>query len=56
MFVNVSSGEEASEWFTVFESYSKTTMPETRGFKLKGSRVLFRELRHCIHSSQVKKK
>ena len=31
-------------------------MPETRGFKITENRVLFRELRHCIHSHQVKKK
>ena len=31
-------------------------MPETRGYKITGNRVLFRELRHCIHSHQVKKK
>ena len=55
-FVNVCNKEEASEWLTTFESYSKTTMPQTRGFKITGNRVLFRELRHCIHSHQVKKK
>ena len=31
-------------------------MPQTRGFKITGNRVLLRELRHCIHSHQVKKK
>jgi len=31
-------------------------MPQTRGFFITGNRVLFRELRHCIHSSEVKKK
>jgi hypothetical protein len=55
-FVDINSEEEASRWFAAFESYSKTTMPETRGFEIKKNRVLFRELRHCIHSNQVKKK
>src|SRR5438034_2783137 len=31
-------------------------MPQTRGFVITGNRVLFREMRHCIHSSEVKKK
>jgi len=55
-FVDVFSEEEASEWVAAFESYSKTTMPEMRGFKITGNRVLFWELRHCIYSHQVKKK
>lgn len=56
MFVDVDSEEEAHKWFTEFQSWSKTTMTETKGFEIKGNRVIFRELRHCIHSSQVKKK
>ena len=55
-FVDVNSKKAVSEWIAAFESYSKTTMPKTRGFKITGNRVLFRELRHCIHSHQVKKK
>ena len=31
-------------------------MAQTRGFNIKGSRVLFREKCHCIHSNDVKKK
>ncbi|CAG8813341.1 32376_t:CDS:2, partial [Gigaspora margarita] len=48
--------EKAREWFMEFQSWSKTTMPETKGFEIKGKRVLFRELRHCIHSDHVRKK
>ena len=55
-FVDVDSKEAASEWITTFESYSKTTMPQTKGFEIKGNWVLFWELRHCIHSHEVKKK
>ncbi len=31
-------------------------MPQTRGFNIKGNQVIFRELCHCIHSNNVKKK
>ena len=55
-FVNINTAEQASEWFAEFESHSKSTMPETKGFKITGKRVLFRELCHCIHSNKVKKK
>ena len=55
-FVDVSSEEEASKWIVAFESHSRTTMAETKGFKINGNKVLFRKLRHCIHSNQVKKK
>ena len=56
MFVNVNSGEGAHEWLAAFQSWSKTTMPETRRYKITGHRVMFRETRHCIHSDAVKKK
>ncbi|CAG8648468.1 3922_t:CDS:2, partial [Dentiscutata erythropus] len=55
-FVDVNSIERACEWFTEFQSWSKTTMPETKKFEIKEKRILFQELRHCIHSDQVKKK
>ena len=55
-FVNVDNEERAYEWFTEFESWSKTTMPKTKGYEFKGNRVIFREKHHCIHSSVVKKK
>ena len=55
-FVDVHNEEAASEWVTTFQSHSKTTMPQTRGYKIKGNRVIFREMRHCIHSYEVKKK
>ena len=38
------------------QSSSKTTMAETRGYKVTGNRVLFQKLRHCIYSNAVKKK
>ena len=55
-FVDVNDKEKACEWFKAFESHSKTTMPQTKGFDIKGKHVLFREKRHCIHSNEVKKK
>jgi hypothetical protein len=54
--VNVSNEEGASEWVTSFQSWSKTTMSQTKGYGVTGKRVLFREMRHCIHSSKVKDK
>ncbi|CAB4444906.1 unnamed protein product [Rhizophagus irregularis] len=33
-----------------------TTIAQTRGYKIKGNRVIFREIYHCIHSHDVKKK
>ena len=56
VFVNVDNKEGACEWFRAFESMSKTTMTQTRGYEIKGEKVLFREKRHCIHSHEVKKK
>ncbi|GBC01669.1 hypothetical protein RclHR1_04290005 [Rhizophagus clarus] len=56
IFVDVDNQEGACEWFKEYESKSKTTMPQTRGYDIKGDRVLFREQRHCIHSHEVKKK
>ena len=55
-FVDVNDNEKASEWLKAFESRSKTTMPETKRYEIKGKHVLFREMRHCIHSDKVKKK
>ncbi len=31
-------------------------MVQTRGFNIKGNQILFREILHCIHSNNVKKK
>ena len=55
-FVDIDDKEKACEWFKSFEFTSKTTMAQTRGYKIKGEKVLFREQRHCIHSREVKKK
>ena len=43
IFVDVGSKEAASEWIAEFQSYSKTMMPQTRGYDIKGNRVLFQE-------------
>ena len=43
------------EWFAAFQSWLKTTMPQTRGFNIKRTRVLFKEIYHCIYSNSVKK-
>ncbi|CAB4429129.1 unnamed protein product [Rhizophagus irregularis] len=55
VFVDIDNEERAREWFMAFESKSKTTMPETKRYEFKGKHVLFREMRHCIHSDKVKK-
>ncbi|PKY33800.1 hypothetical protein RhiirB3_453013 [Rhizophagus irregularis] len=55
-FVNITDKEKAHEWFQAFESHSKTTMPQTKGYGVKGKKVLLREKRHCIHGNDVKKK
>ncbi|CAG8449409.1 12611_t:CDS:1 [Funneliformis mosseae] len=55
-FVDINDKEKAQEWFLEFESYSKSTMPLSKGYGVKGNRVLFREKCHCIHSNEVKKK
>ncbi len=55
-FVNVDSKEGAREWFATFQSWSKTTMPETRRYKITGRRVIFCETCHCVHSNTIKKK
>ncbi|PKC02582.1 hypothetical protein RhiirA5_380859 [Rhizophagus irregularis] len=55
VFVDIDNEEKAREWFMAFESKSKTTMPETKRYEFKGKHILFREMRHCIHSDKVKK-
>jgi len=39
-FVDVSDKEKAHKWFLEFESHSKTSMPQTKGYGLKGKQVL----------------
>ena len=56
VFVNITTAESARAWFSAFEEHSKITMPQTKGYKVKGKRVIFREARHCIHSKKVRKK
>ena len=48
--------ESAHVWFSAFEEHLKTTMPQTKGYGIKGKRVVFREGRHCIHSKKVRNK
>ncbi|PKB99211.1 hypothetical protein RhiirA5_462455 [Rhizophagus irregularis] len=55
-FVDINDKEKAQEWFLAFESHTKTTMPQSKGYRVKGNQVLFRENRHCIHSNKVKEK
>ncbi|PKK71418.1 hypothetical protein RhiirC2_778435, partial [Rhizophagus irregularis] len=55
-FVDIDDAEKVHKWFLEFESHSKTTMPQSKGYGVKGKEVLFREKRHCIHSNLVKKK
>ncbi|UZO20482.1 uncharacterized protein OCT59_012906 [Rhizophagus irregularis] len=55
-FMNISDKEKVREWFKDFESRSKTTMPETKRYKMKEKRILFLEKRHCLHSDMVEKK
>ncbi|RIB15654.1 hypothetical protein C2G38_2191885 [Gigaspora rosea] len=56
VFINILTVEGIKEWFAAFEEHSKTTMPQTKGYGVKGKRVIFRESRHCIHSQIVRKK
>ncbi|CAG8582443.1 46021_t:CDS:2 [Gigaspora margarita] len=37
MFVNVNSKDEASQWVMEFQSHSKTTMPQTKVYEIKGT-------------------
>jgi len=39
--VIVNNKEAACEWFAAFESHSKMTMPQTKGYDVKGKQVLF---------------
>ena len=56
VFVDIDDKEKAQVWFKAFESRSKTTMPETKRYEIKGKCILFRDLRHCIYSNIVKTK
>jgi hypothetical protein len=40
-FVDVDDKEKACEWFRAFEFRSKMTMVQTRGYEIKGDKVLF---------------
>lgn len=55
-YVNINTKESALKWLDEFQEISKTTMRLTRTYITKGQRVVFRELRHCIHSDIVKQK
>ncbi|CAG8853288.1 43926_t:CDS:2, partial [Gigaspora margarita] len=56
LFVNIGSIEGAQQWLVNFEEVSKTTMPQTRCYQIQGKKVIFRQLRHCIHSDIVRQK
>ena len=49
-FVNVATAKGAEIWFSAFEEHSKMILPQTKGYEIKGKRVIFRQLWHCIHS------
>src|ERR1043166_6487160 len=53
-FINVATAESVQAWFSSFEEHSKTTMSQTKGYEVKGKRVILRESRHCIHSAKVR--
>jgi len=55
-FVDVNDKEKACKWFKTFESHSKMTMSQTKGFDIKGKHILFQKKRYCIYSNKVKKK
>ena len=44
MFVDVDSKEAASVWVAEFQSYSKSTMPQTRGYDIKENHILFQKI------------
>ena len=44
------------EWFNAFQKISKTTMQLTRTYPVKENKIVFRELKYCIHSNLVKQK
>ncbi|CAG8795130.1 25664_t:CDS:2, partial [Gigaspora margarita] len=56
LLVNVNNVEDTQKWFADFEKVSKTTMPQTKGYLLKGQKVFFRQLQYCIHSNIVRQK
>src|SRR5205809_6623415 len=47
LYVDLNTNEGALKWLEEFQEISKTTMRLTRTFSVKGSKVIFRELRHC---------
>ncbi|CAG8836151.1 46308_t:CDS:2, partial [Gigaspora margarita] len=56
LFVNIGSIEGAQQWLVDFEEVSKTMMPQTRCYQIQEKKVIFRQLRHCIHSDIVRQK
>ncbi|CAG8853654.1 17861_t:CDS:1, partial [Gigaspora margarita] len=56
LLVNVNSVEGAQKWLVNFEEILKTTMPQTKSYQIKGQRIIFRQLQHCIHSNIVRQK
>ncbi|CAG8690352.1 12717_t:CDS:2 [Gigaspora margarita] len=53
LLVNINNVEDAQKWVADFEEVSKMTMPQTKGYQLKGQKVFFRQLQYCIHSNIV---
>jgi len=56
LFTNIDTKDGALKWLEEFQQKSKTTMRLTRTYPVKGNKVIFREMRHCIHSHLVRQK
>lgn len=53
--MNVNDKERVHEWFQAFESHSKTTMAQTKGYSIKGKRFLFRRNDIAFIAMKLKK-
>ncbi|CAG8780773.1 30929_t:CDS:1, partial [Racocetra persica] len=56
LLTNINTKEDALIWLNEFQECSKTTIRLTCTYLVKEDKVIFRELRYCIHSNLVKQK
>lgn len=49
----VVSQKSALQWITDFEEQTKTTFRVTRGTKVRGTRIIFKTMRHCQHKRKA---
>ena len=56
LLANIKTKKDALKWIDEFQEKLKTTMRLTRTYPVKGTKVIFREMRHCIHNDLVKQK